>query len=573
MNRKILSIAIIFLVGIFSHTKGINWGVSDNERISLVFGDHTTLENLINPMLQTHQDIREMQIYYGAPYPPDYNPDEKISVGIKGKKKSISREFINSMRSYLIRSYGADEQAVLASLSKINPSHLDFNPHFFEYGGIYLYPLGAFLKLCSMAGLINVNSNMSFYFKNPGEMGRIYTLSRIFGVLSFIFATIIFYLLCLLISKNQNISLVMAILFSITPGFVMWSHYLKPYTGGLFWVICTLYGVFKFFEKKQLKWMVVSSICSGFALSSVLSYGYVFFTVILSIFFVANGVRGILKNVAIAFICFIFSYFLLNPYVLLSFNEFVNELSYIQSYWRNSVTLENLKYFLTMSLRYGLGTGVWLVSVIFLIFSLYFSRDKQFLVILLSLLPAVLYFGIITGRWVHYSFVIYPYIFLIILFGATKIGVKGSMLILLPVLIFTFIFSFAHVTLFCGKNIRSVAGDWVNKNIPENSSMGLLEAPSPWRTPPFQFLKYDIRIGTPEQIQKPEYFIVSQYQWLRGGSFKDIKNLLADYEIIKEFRKEPVFLGLKFRQSDNIPYDWCHPNPIILIWKRKIQKF
>ncbi|MGB9641727.1 MAG: glycosyltransferase family 39 protein, partial [Candidatus Ratteibacteria bacterium] len=560
MNKKILSVGIILLVGVFFHTKGIRWGVPDSERISLVFGDQSIVEDLIEPMLQTHQDIRDTQIYYGAPYPPDYNPDEKIQVMISGKKRFISRELINSMRSYLVRSYGADEQAVLASLSKMNPSRFDFNPHFFEYGGIYLYPLGVLLKLCSVTGLIDLKSSMPFYLKNPDKMGDLYTVSRIFGALTFVFATIIFYHLCFRISKSQNISLMMAILFSLTPGFVMWSHYLKPYASGMLWVMCALYGIFRFFEEKQLKWLIFSSIFSGFALGSVLSYGYVFFTVILSVFFVTGGVRNIFKNVVISCVCFVSSYLLTNPYVLLSFKEFVNELFYIQSYWKNSANFESLKYFLTTSLRYGLGTGIWLVTAFFLVFSLLFSlMEKRFLLILISLLPGILYFGMTTGRWIHYSFVIYPYMFLIVLYGAKKIGWKGSMAILLPVLIFTFIFSFAHVMLFCDKNIRSVAGGWINKNIAEDSSIGLLEAPSPWRTPPFQFLKYDIKIGEPKSRVRPRYFIVSEYQWLRGGSLQDIKVLLSEYEMIKEFRKEPEFLGLKFSYPEKISYDWCHP--------------
>ncbi len=564
-----MPIGIILLIGVFFHTKGINWGVPDSERISLVFGDQSIVEDLIDPMLQTHQDIRDMQIYYGAPYSSDYNPDEKISIVIKGKKKLISRELVNSMRSYLVRSYGADEQAVLASLSKMDPSHLDFNPHFFEYGGIYLYPLGALLKLCSMTGLIELKSNMAFYLRNPDKMGELYTVSRIFGAFTFVFATIIFYLLCLRISKDQNISLIVAILFSMTPGFVMWSHYLKPYSSGMLWVMCALYGIFRFFEERQLKWMVFSSIFSGFAFGSVLSYGYVFLTVILSIFFVTSDARNIFKNIVISGVCFVFSYLLTNPYVLLSFKEFANELSYIQSYWKNSTSFENLKYFLTVSLRYGLGTGIWLIAAIFLIFSL-FSMEKRCLLILISLLPAALYFGMTTGKWVHYSFVIYPYIFLIILCVSLKIGGKALIAILLPVLIFTFIFSLAHVMLFCDKNIRSVAGFWINKNIPTDSSIGLLEAPSPWRSPPFQFLKYDIKIGEPKSKSSPRYFIVSEYQWVRGGSLQDIRKLLSDYEIIKEFKKEPKFFGLKFSQSEKIPYDWCHPNPMILIWKRRI---
>ncbi|MCM8765077.1 MAG: hypothetical protein NC830_06950, partial [Candidatus Omnitrophica bacterium] len=172
MIKKAIFFLVIAWCGLFFHIRGIKWGVPDRERISLVFGDVKTVQDLVEPMLSTHLEIQEMQIYYGAPYSRAYDTSRSIPVIINGEKKNVPLEIINSMRSYLLRSYGADEQAVIASLSKMNPSKLDFNPHFFEYGGTYLYPLASFLKLCALFGLVKLEKDMRLYFFQPEEMGK-----------------------------------------------------------------------------------------------------------------------------------------------------------------------------------------------------------------------------------------------------------------------------------------------------------------------------------------------------------------------------------------------------------------
>ncbi|MCM8816555.1 MAG: glycosyltransferase family 39 protein [Candidatus Omnitrophica bacterium] len=567
MIRRTFLILVIVIVGIFLHVKGIDWGVPKDYRIDLVFGEIGILNDMVEPMLSTHMNLREMQIYYGAEYPPDYDTSKEMLLNIKGVKKKVSIELINSMRSYLLRSYGADEQAVLSSLSKMNPSKMDFNPHFFEYGGVYLYLLGCFLKICSLFDMVELKSDIKYYFFYPGKMGDLYKFSRLFGAIFFIFSAIFFYFLCLKITKDEFLSFLISLLFVSTPGFALWSHYLKPYTYGLFYVVCCLYFNFKYIDEKRVSWLVLSSCFAGFAMGSLLSYGFVILAVICAIILFCIKSNEILKNIILCCASFVLAYLITNPYVLISWHEFINEIHYIGSYWKNSASFENLKYFSTVSLKYGLGLGIWLISILYFFISL-LNFDKRFLLVLLCLVPFFVYFGLNTGKWVHYAFIIYPFIFLVIAIGATLINKKLSLMIFSFVFVWTFVFTLSHVNLFEGENIRAVAGRWINENIPARESVGLLEAPSPWRTPPFQYLKYNILIGSPEKTMA-QYYVISEYQWVRGSSLLEMRKLFADYDIVKEFSKQPAFLGWKFTQRQDIPYDWCHPNPVILIWKKR----
>ena len=58
------------------------------------------------------------------------------------------------------------------------------------------------------------------------------------------------------------------------------------------------------------------------------------------------------------------------------------------------------------------------------------------------------------------------------------------------VLAWTFLYSISYTRIFMQKNIRDIAGEWINENIPEKAKIGLLQMPAPYRTPPFQFYRY-----------------------------------------------------------------------------------
>jgi len=54
---------------------------------------------------------------------------------------------------------------------------------------------------------------------------------------------------------------------------------------------------------------------------------------------------------------------------------------------------------------------------------------------------------------------------------------------------------------------------------------------------------------------------------LRGSGLPAMKERLSGYEVIKKFERVPSIMGIKFRSEEVIPYDWCDPNPVILIFK------
>lgn len=565
-------VGILFLFFLFIHLYGINWGVPNSAISSLVFKNTEIINKLSSVMLTTHQEIKEMMDYYGTQYRSDYQPKEKIILKVNDTI-TTSKELVNSCRSYLIRSSGADEQAVLGALSKMSPARCNLNPHFYEYGGVYLYPMGAFLYLLSKIKILTVTSDMSFYLLHPDEMGKMYIWGRVFGAIGSLISIIVFFLICKKLFKNKRLVYLLTFFYGTSAGFAIWSHYLKPFSYGMLWFLSTLYMLVKFYKEGKEKYLYFASIFSGISFGTLLSYGYIYWAVVVFIIFCSKNLKWKVKHFFLTLAIFLGVFCITNPYVLISHKEFWQELHYLKVYWQRDIFLSALSTFVFNTLRYGLGTLLWATLLAGFLGSVFYKPDKLSRMLLVIILPAFFYFAFTTAEWVHYSIFLYP-LFIIStgLFLARLRYNKILLLFFLIVVSYTALYTLSYVKLFGMRNTRTEAGEWINKNIPYGSSIGLLEAPSPWRTPPFRFLDYKLVLSSEKNTidrEKPDYFVVSEYQWLRGPGMGTIRDILSNYTIFKDFERESSFLGIKFKHPEKIPYDWCHPNPIILIWKRK----
>lgn len=139
------------------------------------------------------------------------------------------------------------------------------------------------------------------------------------------------------------------------------------------------------------------------------------------------------------------------------------------------------------------------------------------------------------------------------------------------VILFTFFYSAAYTQIFVKENVREEAGRWINANIPENSKIGLMQMPAPYRTPPFQFYRYkllSIKNKNHLEVLKPDYFIISEYE-TQGMNTFELENFFENYDRIKEFIKIPSFAGITFKRTQFSAKDFWIPNPCITIYMRK----
>jgi len=564
---------------------GTRWAGPDDERISLVFGDTETVEAFSAEMLKSREELYQDIQYYDQAQKYE---ERQISVNLKdGRTIRANRTVIDAARSYLLRSYAPDEQATLKAISNMEPARLNFNPRFFFYGGLYLYPLAAFLWLLSLSGVITVRPDISYYFLHPEQMGMLFIAGKVFGAIFTSFAAYFVYKTGSRL-YNSRTGLIAALIFSVTPAVTVWSHYLNPYAYTLFWMMLSLFLCTKLFDSDETRHYVFSGLSAGLTTGALSMYGLVVFSIPVIHFLknLKNGFRAAVfslfdRKIWLALLFFAAGFLAVNPCILTYLKQLSSEISSAAGYYPFRLSLVSVRHYLRYTVLAAFGLPAWLMVACGSLYALLKHRKEDVLLLLL-LSAAVLYFSCAMTNYMHYGLFIVP---LLILLGARLVDSLlarknllkiAGILSLSAVLVYTFSYSLSIDIAASRKNTRSAAGEWINESIPAGAVIGMMELPSPWRTPPFRYFDYRISVtGLNEgELKKtdPEYFIVEEHQWLRVYTYGRVRAFLKDYEELKKFENYPSVLGMQFRRDGNSPWDWPDINPEIIVFKRRANK-
>jgi len=581
---KRILLGIICLISLFLNTYGIWGGIPGKERQKLLFSNEQDIKSLSRIMKEDRDEIYTKREYFGDPI--DIQEDY-CDVVVTGKEIKMSKYLIGSIRSFLLRPYYPDEEAVLASLGRMNPQKLDFNPHFFIYGGLYIYSVGISLKIASIFNLLTISPDISYYFLHPEEMGKFFIAGRLVGALMGVLAVYIIYLLGSLL-YNRNVGLVSALFLALCPAAVIFSHYIKPYVFDLPFLLLAFYYAVKILDSDKYSNYILSGIFTGIASGILVIFGYVFLAIIIAHLIKRVGQHQRMatifsifeKRIFLSGIALIVSYLAVNPYLLFSIDEIIYMFKYVPSCFHYSLTFEHCFYFFKAGLAGGFGWPLLMVITAGLLYSLY-KREKRDILLLSFIFPGYLYISATAYHYIHYGMWLLPFL---ILLGARVIGTgleKGriirwsALIITLAISIYTFTYSLACDRLFATEDIRTICGKWLVTNIEPGASIGYICQPTPFAAPLVNPFKYKIRWWEKDRWwgekdldnSLPQYFVWAEnIHSLPEGLWMIIR---SNYQEIKRFDKPPSIFGVKFKNENKKDYPWKILNPNIVIYKKK----
>lgn len=116
----------------------------------------------------------------------DLNPIRDRSQAIVLTADEAGRAEI--LRRYRLFSRQPDEMITFMALQRMNPRTLDLDPKLYQYGGAYLYLVGAVESVAALLGYTRITSDVGVYLEHPELFGRFYFVSRLmtlaFGALA-----------------------------------------------------------------------------------------------------------------------------------------------------------------------------------------------------------------------------------------------------------------------------------------------------------------------------------------------------------------------------------------------------
>jgi Dolichyl-phosphate-mannose-protein mannosyltransferase len=263
--------AIIALAAIMFFT-GINWGLPSLDADAFLFAGRTPW---------TGQQIIDRAGGW------DQSADRGADIAmhpLSGRDKPIVLNDTDAQRAAIVRRYRLysnqpDEMITFRSLSGIKPAQHEFDPHFYQYGGLWVYPVGALLKIAGEFGLITLRNDLAFYLDHPDEFAKMYIIARAYSAAWGIIGVIVIFALGLEWTGKTVVGALAAALFAVMPLVVNMAHEAKPHLPGTVLTLLAVYAAMRFAKSGEKKWWWMASIACGAAFGMVLT-GIVSFAVL-----------------------------------------------------------------------------------------------------------------------------------------------------------------------------------------------------------------------------------------------------------------------------------------------------
>ncbi len=511
-----------------------------------------------------------------------------------------------------LQTYHPDEVGVLVSLQRMNPKKFDFNPHFFPWGTFHFYIVGAFLKILSLFHLVILSPYKEFYASHLREMDKLYIYGRMISVFAQTGTVCLLYLLVKRL-YSQKAALLSALLVSIMPLSVADAHYLKPNSLSVFFIVWTALISSNLSESKNKKIYILSGFLSGLATATKYNgvWAILFpFLFHFSSFKRKETKRALMdKKLFLIPLFFFIGFFVGCPYSILAFKEFkagifhqMNKFILVQHGDIGNPFLYHIFY----SLRYGMGTPLFLLTFISVIW-IVIKRQKKETSLLIWIISYYLFIAsFFKSKFARHMLPILPFISILIsrflftfISDKKKIFRFTGFLSLVLVFIYTLTYTFAYDNLYISEDSRTKASKWVKKNISPKSEIGVLWQPY-FYTPPIIYMEYWVKGKTiynkddpkkynqykiivlkgssAEKVKrdKPDFIVLSEYEYRNALRFPKMfpmeKRLLDfiqnNYIQVKKFENYQQIGKLRFKKGFP-PHDLLYPYPTILIYSHK----
>lgn len=91
---------------------------------------------------------------------------------------------------YRLYSRQPDEMITFRALARMKPSQLDLDPRLYQYGGGYIYLVGASLYVAKLVGLVALHGDLAAYLTQPEAFARFYVVARLISLVFAAFALV-----------------------------------------------------------------------------------------------------------------------------------------------------------------------------------------------------------------------------------------------------------------------------------------------------------------------------------------------------------------------------------------------
>jgi hypothetical protein len=308
VERLLVVLCLLFAAAVFTY--GVSWGLPSRAADSYLFGERppwTGAEILaIAPIDEDPSRGADVDA------DPLTNRDRVLVLNETDKQRA------EIVRRYRLFTYQPDEYNTLKSLSGMNPGRLQFDPRMYQYGGLWIYPVGALLKIASLFGAVYLTPDKAYYLDHPEEFGRFYVVARLYSAAWGVAGAWAVYMLARRLTARPAPAAAASACWAMMPVVLNMAHEAKPHLAGLSLMLLAILAASRYVETGERKWWTICAALCGAATSMVISSLLIF--VILPLILILRPMprREWLVMTARFLGVGVLIYSLTNPYVLIN---------------------------------------------------------------------------------------------------------------------------------------------------------------------------------------------------------------------------------------------------------------
>jgi len=331
ITRVRLILLGLLLVGVSVFGAGIDWGLPSHQIDPFLLpATDRSLDSRNSFKVSGGYVTQEAGGWSGADQPADVSShvivDRSGPVVLLDNGPQVSDERAKAdavyrarmIERYRLYSEQPDEMINFRALAQIKPSinlsQGNFDPKLYQYGGLWIYPLGGLIGAGSVVDVLTVG-DLGYYVDHPEAIDGFYIIARGYSMFWGLIAAIASFLLVRRWTKSLYIATAAAVCFILMPVVVNSAHEAKPHLAGAALLLLAVLAACEFVASGRMKSAIWAGILCGAAAGMVLT-GAMGLVLIPTMIVLSNA--SIAKRLgagAIALVLAIVVYFATNPYV------------------------------------------------------------------------------------------------------------------------------------------------------------------------------------------------------------------------------------------------------------------
>lgn len=265
--RRLALLALPFVIAAAAFLTGIHWGLPSRDVDRYLFGDRTPW---------TGAEILARTGGWGSDGDATTRASDHDANPLTGRDEIQVVNGTDEQRAeivlrYRLYSQQPDEMLTPRALAQMRPGRLKFDPKMYQYGGLWVYPVGGLLKVLSDFNVVTLRGDVAFYLDHPEKFGKFYVVMRAYSAawgLAGVAAA-------MLIVRRLTRACVAAtvaggVVFALLPVVVSMAHEAKPHLAGMVLLLWTILAADVYARAGGARRAIIAGACWGAATGMVL---------------------------------------------------------------------------------------------------------------------------------------------------------------------------------------------------------------------------------------------------------------------------------------------------------------